>query len=202
MGRRRYCDNIFLYLLVTLLTGKSYGRPTLPGTAKERNGRTFISFVGCALATQTGLSDIYSTIKALNSRQREPYFDITLPTKVSVKAYTTAVLSCRVYNLGNFTVSWLKHKDLHILSVGRLKYTSDNRYKVIHRPNTGDFQLHINYVQPKDAGVYECQISTKPISEFYINLMVTEGGELSKLLMSRSLSTFPSVRFIVAMHSF
>ena len=71
----------------------------------------------------------------------------------------------------------MRHHDLHILSVGRLKYSSDTRYEVVHRANTNEYQLHIHYVQPKDEGVYECQVSTKPITAFYIQLKVTEGGK-------------------------
>ena len=144
----------------------------------------------------TGFSDIYSAIKTLTSRPRIPFFDPSMPTKLNVPSDTTAVLGCRVHNLGNFTVStifsensaqnsaqfsfqlaWLKHKELDILSVGKLKYSSDNRYRVVYRPNTHEYQLHIAYVQPKDEGIYECQISTKPISAFYIHLRVTAGGK-------------------------
>jgi len=130
---------------------------------------------GLVLAKDTGFSDIYSAIKTLNSRPRIPFFDPSMPTKVAVPSDTTAVLSCKVHNLGNFTVSWIRHKDLHIFSVGLLKYTSDSRYEVVHRPSTREYQLRINYVQQKDAGVYECQISTNPTSVFYINLNVQPG---------------------------
>ena len=153
-------------------------------------------FAGVALA-DTGFSDIYSAIKTLTSRPRIPFFDPSMPTKLTVPSDTTAVLGCRVHNLGNYTVryiivqylvcilltqqlfqlAWLKHKELDILSVGKLKYSSDNRYRVVYRPGTNEYQLHISYVQPKDEGIYECQISTKPISAFYIHLRVTEGGK-------------------------
>eukprot|EP00093_Oithona_nana_P012720 12720.XXX_330409_327805_1 [CDS] Oithona nana genome sequencing. len=129
---------------------------------------------GVALA-DTGFSDIYSAIKTLTSRPRIPFFDPSMPTKLTVPSDTTAVLGCRVHNLGNYTLAWLKHKELDILSVGKLKYSSDNRYRVVYRPHTHEYQLHISYVQPKDEGIYECQISTKPISAFYIHLRVTEG---------------------------
>ena len=33
-------------------------------------------------------------------------------------------------------MSWIRHKDLHIFSVGLLKYTSDSRYDIVHRPST------------------------------------------------------------------
>lgn len=74
----------------------------------------------------------------------------------------------------------MRHDDLNILSVGRLKYSSDNRYEVVYRANTAntnEYQLHIHYVQPRDTGVYECQVSTQPIRAFYIELKVTEGGK-------------------------
>ena len=77
-------------------------------------------------------------------------------------------------------VAWIRHKDLAILSVGQLKYSSDNRYDLVHRKITNEYQLHINYLQPKDAGVYECQVSTKPVSAFYISLKVAPGGKDNK----------------------
>ena len=79
-------------------------------------------------------------------------------------------------------MAWIRHKDLHILSVGQLKYTSDNRYDIVHRPSTNEYQLHISYIQAKDAGVYECQISTKPISAFHIDLRVVpnQGKTISR----------------------
>jgi hypothetical protein len=63
---------------------------------------------------------------------------------------------------------------LHILSVGKLLYSSDNRYEVVHRSNMDEYQLRIDYVQPKDQDVYECQISTKPVTAFHIHLRVLQ----------------------------
>ena len=39
-----------------------------------------------------------------------------------------ARLNCRVRNLGNRTVSWIRLKDLSLLTVGRYTYTSDLRF--------------------------------------------------------------------------
>jgi len=125
-----------------------------------------------------GFKDYYSAIKVLTTRPRTPVFDPSVPTKVTTDSDTTAILSCKVHHLGNHTVSWMRHDDLNILSVGRLKYSSDNRYEVVYRANTAntnEYQLHIHYVQPRDTGVYECQVSTQPIRAFYIELKVTEG---------------------------
>jgi len=171
MGRRRgngFAESVFVapLCLMTLLTG-------------------------LALAKDTGFSDIYSAIKTLNSRPRIPYFDPSMPTKVVIPSDTTAVLSCKVHNMGNFTVSWIRHKDLHIFSVGLLKYTSDSRYDIVHRPSTSEYQLRINYVQEKDEGVYECQISTNPISTFYVRLKVRpgDGSARNRTLPEASTST-------------
>ncbi|KAI8437897.1 hypothetical protein MSG28_010579 [Choristoneura fumiferana] len=61
-------------------------------------------------------------------------------------------------------VSWIRHRDLHILTVGGYTYTSDQRFQATHSPQTDDWTLHIKWAQQRDAGVYECQVSTQPVS--------------------------------------
>ncbi|XP_058805968.1 zwei Ig domain protein zig-8-like isoform X2 [Phymastichus coffea] len=74
-----------------------------------------------------------------------------------------AVLLCRVKNLGNRTVSWIRKRDLHILTSMALTYTSDERFSVIGNTETSDdWNLRIDYVQPRDEGIYECQVNTEP----------------------------------------
>ncbi|KAK8399450.1 hypothetical protein O3P69_003501 [Scylla paramamosain] len=41
-----------------------------------------------------------------------------------------ASLRCRVVDRGNHTVSWIRHRDLHLLTVEQYTYTSDQRFKV------------------------------------------------------------------------
>lgn len=41
-------------------------------------------------------------------------------------------------------------------------YTSDARFTVVRNPETDDWNLQIDYVQPRDAGIYECQVNTEP----------------------------------------
>ncbi|XKL68793.1 hypothetical protein PGB90_006562 [Kerria lacca] len=62
----------------------------------------------------------------------------------------------------NKEVSWIRHRDIHLLTVGRYTYTSDQRFEAIHSPHTEDWSLRIKYPQRKDSGIYECQISTTP----------------------------------------
>lgn len=56
----------------------------------------------------------------------------------------------------------MRHRDIHLLTVGRYTYTSDQRFEALHSPHTEDWTLRIRYPQRKDSGIYECQISTTP----------------------------------------
>lgn len=56
----------------------------------------------------------------------------------------------------------MRKRDLHILTAGVLTYTSDQRFQVIHPDNSDNWTLLIKFAQPRDAGVYECQVNTEP----------------------------------------
>lgn len=128
------------------------------------------------LEKASGLVDLYSAIRKSGVQER-PFFDPSMPTKVTVEAETTAVLTCKVFNLSNHTVAWIRHRDLHILTIGEFVYTSDNRYQGVYKQGRSDYHLKISFVQQKDAGVYECQVSTKPVIAFHINLRVVQRKE-------------------------
>ena len=59
-------------------------------------------------------------------------------------------------------VSWIRHRDIHLLTVGRYTYTSDQRFSAHHVPMTHFWQLRIRGLTHRDAGKYECQVSTTP----------------------------------------
>ncbi|XP_073962110.1 neurotrimin-like isoform X3 [Choristoneura fumiferana] len=107
-----------------------------------------------------------------------PYFDPVASKNVTALLGKTAYLNCRVKNLGNKTinmqVSWVRHRDIHLLTVGRYTYTSDQRFRAIHLPHTEDWTLQIKYPQHRDSGIYECQISTTPHMSHFIHLNVVE----------------------------
>merc|ERR1719384_2113481 len=86
-----------------------------------------------------------------------PNFDTDLPQDVTGIVGHTAYLTCRVFDRTNSTVSWIRHSDLHILTVGRYTYTADNRYQSIYNPTTDEWILQIKYLQSRDSGMYECQ---------------------------------------------
>ncbi|XP_035917563.1 zwei Ig domain protein zig-8-like [Anopheles stephensi] len=93
---------------------------------------------------------------------RGPHFDLSASKNITALVGKTAYLNCRVKNIGNKTVSWVRHRDIHLLTVGRFTYTSDQRFQAVHNPQTDDWSLQIRYPQKRDTGVYECQISTTP----------------------------------------
>ncbi|XP_066976696.1 zwei Ig domain protein zig-8-like [Macrobrachium rosenbergii] len=93
-----------------------------------------------------------------------PTFDSSPPQNVTALKDDNAYLHCIVHNIGNKTVSWIRDADLHILTVAQYTYTADDRFEVIHSPDTNahSWILKIKSVQPRDSGRYECQVNTHP----------------------------------------
>ncbi|KAL0279222.1 UNVERIFIED_CONTAM: hypothetical protein PYX00_000827 [Menopon gallinae] len=94
------------------------------------------------------------------------------PRNVTALVGKSAYLTCRVKNLANKTVSWIRHRDIHILTVGGYTYTSDQRFVATHHRDNDEWTLQIKFAQKRDAGVYECQISTQPVRSYFVNLNV------------------------------
>ncbi|XP_023329668.1 zwei Ig domain protein zig-8 [Eurytemora carolleeae] len=113
----------------------------------------------------SGLEDVYFSSKL-------PEFDRTKSQNVTALVGKTTFLACSVKNLKhNQKVSWIRHKDVHILTAGERTFTTDQRFSAKH--NTDDeWVLVIKYVQERDAGIYECQIPTQPPQAYQIKLNV------------------------------
>jgi len=103
-----------------------------------------------------------------------PYIDIARSPNVSVSLGRTATLRCRTVNVVKKSVSWLRHKDVNLLSVGRYLYTKDARMKVMEDRGRGDWMLEIRNVKHSDAGDYECQVNTNPLLKHTVALSVVE----------------------------
>ncbi|XP_056645630.1 myosin light chain kinase, smooth muscle-like [Diorhabda sublineata] len=97
-----------------------------------------------------------------------PYFDNSTKRDYVINVGQTAYLHCRVGNLGDRAVSWIRKRDLHILTVGIFTYTNDQRFQSLHTDGSEEWTLAIASAQIRDGGIYECQVSTEPkISQSY-----------------------------------
>ncbi|XP_014241815.1 neural cell adhesion molecule 1-like isoform X1 [Cimex lectularius] len=104
-------------------------------------------------------------------RLTEPTFDNNTVVNNTVQLGGTAFLHCRVRNLGERTITWVRRRDWHILTSGVFTYTNDERFQVLHAEGSDDWTLQIKYVQKKDNGTYECQVATGAgIMSHFVNL--------------------------------
>ncbi|KAJ8679051.1 hypothetical protein QAD02_014838, partial [Eretmocerus hayati] len=114
---------------------------------------------------QQQLRPTTSTSATNNNGGKTHFADEAVPGSENVTALVgqPAILLCRVKNLGNRTVSWMRKRDLHILTSMEHTFTNDARFKVIGNTGTSDdWNLRIDNVQPRDEGIYECQVNTEP----------------------------------------
>ncbi|XP_011058480.1 PREDICTED: neurotrimin-like [Acromyrmex echinatior] len=121
----------------------------------------------------TGVSTrSHSLVKRFDGIYTGPYFDSNTPTNITAQLGTHAYLPCKVRQLGNKSVSWIRRRDSHILSVDRTMFIPDERFQAIFG-EADTWTLQVKYVQARDEGEYECQISTDPKKSHIIKLNVT-----------------------------
>ncbi|KAK2703240.1 uncharacterized protein LOC136042025 isoform X2 [Artemia franciscana] len=136
-------------------------------------------------ATFIGIFFVWPAFECRYHRQMDYYvsrsFVIPKFENTSYVAATSgkiASLPCKVKSLGNKTVSWLRHRDLHLLTVGVYTYTTDQRFRANHVAGGDSWNLEIRYVQERDAGIYECQMGSTPTVSQYVNLTVMEASSV------------------------
>lgn len=86
-----------------------------------------------------------------------------------------------------FQVSWIRQRDLHILTVGILTYTNDQRFQSLHSDGTDEWTLKISSPQERDSGAYECQVSTEPKMSLAFKLNVVGEFFVRKILYTMGL---------------
>ena len=95
----------------------------------KRNDNIFISLFAGSWPHLCGgsleLSHIYDSpqtknpLKELSEPQPTPEYISADSGNVTAILGKTAILNCRVKGVGNKTVSWIRHKDTHLLTAGR-----------------------------------------------------------------------------------
>ncbi len=53
-------------------------------------------------------------------------------------------------------VTWIRHRDTHLLTAGLYSYTKDPRVSAIHRSNSEDWVLELRQTELQDAGTSDC----------------------------------------------
>ncbi|XP_042872050.1 opioid-binding protein/cell adhesion molecule homolog [Penaeus japonicus] len=103
-------------------------------------------------------------------------------TITTVQVGTTGALRCQILDVADHeTVSWVRRRDHHLITLGSHTYTNDDRFYVSHSPpfkvipgRGKEWTLYIKYVQTRDSGVYECQLSAHPPMGILTTLMVIQ----------------------------
>lgn len=97
-------------------------------------------------------------------------------------------MDCYPLKVYLFQVSWIRHRDIHILTVGGYTYTSDQRFQANYHAQTDEWILQIKWAQKRDSGIYECQISTQPVRSYFVNVnVVGERIDFSFLLFNSNI---------------
>ncbi|KAG1683502.1 Zwei Ig domain protein zig-8 [Nymphon striatum] len=107
-------------------------------------------------------------------KSNQPFFDNRTSSAITVQLGKSAFLECRVINLADRTISWVRQIDYHILTVGNYTYTRDARFRSIHQSSNNHCTLEIKFSQIGDEGIYECQVSSEPKISRKISLTVIE----------------------------
>ncbi|XP_077287197.1 zwei Ig domain protein zig-8-like [Arctopsyche grandis] len=110
-----------------------------------------------------------TTVEEILPFFEEPYNMTNVTTQLGQNVY----LHCRVNDLRDKTVSWVKRKgeSLHLITAGHMTYSNEARYSLDYQP-PNDWRLLIRYANERDDGLYECQVSSYPPLVFYVYLSV------------------------------
>ncbi|XP_049881088.1 uncharacterized protein LOC126377397 [Pectinophora gossypiella] len=158
-GQRCLC---VVVLLIHTVRGAGEGTspsPLPPSTVKAEHNELTVTF--------PPLDDLYP-------HTPEKHFATDNNTVVTSQTGSTALLPCVIRNIGDGIVSWIRRKDYHLLTVGLTTYSSDQRFQAIHLQHSEDWTLKVRFVQKRDAGIYECQVSSHPPTSIFLRLDVVE----------------------------
>ncbi|RLU25782.1 hypothetical protein DMN91_001941 [Ooceraea biroi] len=106
-----------------------------------------------------------------------PYFeDGGQEINVTARIGSTVLLDCKIGMLGDKKVTWLQHnkESFRLLTVGRTLYSNDQRISLNFR-YPSNWRLQILYANPRDSGLYQCQVATHPPMVKKVNVIVTGG---------------------------
>ncbi|KAH0949061.1 hypothetical protein HN011_004009, partial [Eciton burchellii] len=75
-------------------------------------------------------------------------------------------------------VSWMRSRDLHILTSGNFAFSSDTRFGPQHTPGSDAWTLRLDNAKKTDSGKYECQVNTEPKIMYAVRLSVRDPDKM------------------------
>jgi len=129
-------------------------------------------FTKVSLLLLLTLHNKYDCVQHPYDQHHQPVFDDHLPSNITVQQGDTAYLHCRIFNAENMSVSWIRGSDSHIITVDQETFISDQRFSSLIKTSDNLWTLKVKYVSARDAGSYECQVSTVPKMSRKIELVV------------------------------
>nr|XP_022913908.1 lachesin-like [Onthophagus taurus]XP_022913916.1 lachesin-like [Onthophagus taurus] len=164
----------FWFFMVLPLPSNDTGYRSSEQTTSNRTKRSYETRHK-PMEGQTKVTQQKETAKEITGGSGKPgVFATENCTVVVAQIGGTATLPCVVRKFNNGVVSWIRKNDLHLLTVGLTTYNADDRFMVEHVRHLQNWGLLIKHVQPSDAGLYECQVSTHPPTSIFLELKVTE----------------------------
>ncbi|XP_051863620.1 uncharacterized protein LOC117576203 [Drosophila albomicans] len=105
---------------------------------------------------------------------QQPRKNLTMPVlNITAQMGNHAYMPCQIHRLSDKPVSWVRLRDGHIISVDETTFIADERFQSIFQEDHDyTWSLQIKYVQPSDAGWYECQMATEPKLSAKVHLEV------------------------------
>lgn len=119
-------------------------------------------------------------------RQLIPSFIPQEITHVVVHRGDTAVLKCKIRNLGPKSVAWRKVSEYFPLSVGKMMYAPNDEMSIDYHESDSitNINLIIKQAKPSHSGTYECQISAALVYTYHVNLTVLSEPRVRKSTIS------------------
>ncbi|KAH8359518.1 hypothetical protein KR093_007352, partial [Drosophila rubida] len=105
---------------------------------------------------------------------QQPRKNLTMPVlNITAQMGNHAYMPCQIHRLSDKPVSWVRLRDGHIISVDETTFIADERFQSIYQEDHDyTWSLQIKYVEPSDAGWYECQMATEPKLSAKVHLEV------------------------------
>ena len=130
--------------------------------------------------TEQRLRDRWNAFMSERTKPVEFVMEHSSPRTVHAVEGKPLFLSCAFNRelTGKLRVSFMRIRDIALLSVGRKLHLPDPRIEVINKPEAPRvWTLKLNEVRNTDAGLYECQLNTNPETKRVIfNVSVVATG--------------------------